>query len=232
MPIGSLTSSSGASSGSLNVPVPEERATTDAQPQSISGGSGGSGNAKFKAWWDGYKDPNGKYTGADLTRITMRELSYLPASFYEITPKDYKTWCPAFPKLSAEQRKGFYLGLISGIARYESDFRANVKYLEAGGHYSRGILQLGQLALSYYPKSRCDVSGDPTQLHDVSENLTCGVMLVKHWVTKDLHVAKKGNNGTGDGRYYGAARYWSTLREGRRGYSEIGAYTRKLPVCQ
>lgn len=202
-----------------------------------SGQSGGSSSGPvsaptYVAMWDGYRDPTGEYTGADLTRMTLRELDRLDQSFFDIVPRDAHEWCPAFARQSNEGRKAFYLGFISGIARFETDFRAHVKYLEAGGHYSRGLLQLGQLALSYYPDSRCDVSGDPRQLHDLQENLSCGAMLVEYWVRRDNYIASDGNVGDADGRYFGAARYWSTLRAGRRGHDEIKEFTRNLPVCQ
>ena len=57
-------------------------------------------------------------------------------------------------------------------------------------------------------------------------------MLLDHWITRDGYVASDGNVGNGDARYFGASRYWSTLREGRRGRADIMAYTRSLPVCQ
>ena len=139
---------------------------------------------------------------------------------------------PAFDTLGREGRKAFYLAFISGIAQYESNFQRDVKFLEASGHYSRGLLQLGQLALSYYPESRCDVSGDPRQLHDLRENLACGVMLVSHWTRQDGFIASAGNVGDADARFFGSARYWATLREGRRGHDEIKAFTNSLPICR
>ena len=200
---------------------------------SSSGSSSGPvADPTYVAMWDGYRDSKGGYTGADLTRLTLRELDRIDQSFFGIVPRDAHEWCPAFARQSNEGRKAFYLGFISGIARFETDFRAHVKYLEAGGHYSRGLLQLGQLALSYYPDSQCDVSGDPRQLHDLQKNLSCGTMLVEYWVRRDNHIASDGNIGDADGRYFGAARYWSTLREGRRGHDEIMEFTRSLPVCQ
>lgn len=218
--------------------LPPQRAGGGFNIGSSSGSSGGGGQSTvpvtYQAMWDSYVDPNGAYTGRDLTRITLRELHAQSPAFYEVNPEDYRQWCPAFKQLDTEGRKAFYLALISGVARYESDFRAGVKYLESGGHYSRGLTQLGQLALSYYPRSRCDVSGDPRQLHDVGENLTCATMLVSYWVQRDQHIAtkRKEGEGEGDARYFGAARYWSTLREGLRGYEQISAYTRSLPICQ
>ena len=230
-----LTDSAFSSSSSIaqgsSTALPPQRSNIASGSSSSRQGGTSQIPVTHKAMWDSYRDPKGAYTGADLTRITLRELDAQPDNFLATNPKDYRQWCPAFKSLGREGRKAFYLALISGIARFESDFRASVKYLESGGHYSRGILQLGQLALSYYPDSRCDVSGDPRQLHDISENLTCGVMLVSYWTQRDEHIASNGNKGDGDARYFGAARYWSTLREGRRGYDQISAYTRALPIC-
>ena len=226
------SSSAGLSSSSGSVQLPPQRAAGGFGSSSSSGSGGGPVTpVTYQALWDSYSDPSGAYTGRDLTRITLRELEAQPDALFAVEPVDYRQWCPAFKQLDREGRKAFYLGLISGIARYESDFRANVKYLEPGGHYSRGLTQLGQLALSYYPRSRCDVSGDPRQLHNVDKNLTCATMLVSYWVQRDGYVASKGNNGSGDARYYGAARYWATLREGLRGHEQISAYTRSLPIC-
>ena len=199
----------------------------------IGSSSGPRSAPGYIAIWDGYRDPEGGYTGADLTRITLGELDRLDQSFFDIVPRDARQWCPAFARQTNEGRKAFYLGFISGIARFETDFRAHAKHLEAiSGHYSRGLLQLGQLSLSYYPESRCDVSGDPRQLHDLQENLSCGAMLIDHWVRRDNYIASDGNLGEDDGSYFGAARYWSTLRKGRRGHDEIMAFTRSLPVCR
>ena len=234
LPMAACVATLGTAS-SVGTAVGGASASTDqfSDLSSSSAGFGPLGPVEYVGMWDGYVDDRGNYTGEDLTRITLNELNYLDDSFYSIIPRDIRYWCPAFRRQSLEARKAFYLGLVSGIAQFETNFRASARYLEAGGHYSRGILQLGQLSLSYYSEgTRCDVSGDPRQLHDLEENLSCGVMLINHWVSRDKYIASDGNIGQGDARYFGASRYWSTLREGRRGRREISAFTRKLSVCR
>ncbi len=129
---------------------------------------------------------------------------------------------------SLEQRKQFWIMLISTMARYESSFRPEVNAYECrkascvykscrkvegrgfcmlGGHkldgglvISRGLMQISLESAQGYG---CDVKV-PTDLNDPIKNLTCSVKILNRFVPKDgvIGTDKKGG-----------ARYWAVLRE-------------------
>lgn len=46
------------------------------------------------------------------------------------TPKDAKNFCPAYAGLNPERRKIFWAGLLSAMARPESNFKPEATYVE------------------------------------------------------------------------------------------------------
>lgn len=58
----------------------------------------------------------------------------------------------------------------------------------------------------------CGLS-EAESLHNPFTNLSCGVKLLHHYVTKDNRISEKSGE-----NYYGGARYWAVLRPGRHDF--------------
>ena len=48
----------------------------------------------------------------------------------KLAPKDIQTFCPAYLSLDADQRTRFWVGLLSAMAKPESGFKPETKYVE------------------------------------------------------------------------------------------------------
>lgn len=127
-------------------------------------------------------------------------------------PKDIKDYCPGYSKMNKDNRKKFWLHLISSIANFESSFKPQTRYKEnfkdQNGNeiWSRGLMQISYQSSQPYG---CGFKNSEA-LHDAKANLTCAIKILNRWVRQDGVVA------TGDGKdSRGAARYWSVMRSGK-----------------
>lgn len=132
------------------------------------------------------------------------------------TPKDAEAF--SFKATTREERKAFYLMLISSMARYESSFKPETKYTEgfkdSTGEFviSRGLIQLSYESVRAYGVKLKNAE----ELHDVRKNLEATVVILNRWVSRDGVIAKT----TGDD-HFGGARYWSVLRSSKPAKAKI-----------
>ena len=129
-------------------------------------------------------------------------------------PRDVETFCPGYAAASANERKGVWIMVFSGLARYESGWRPEAA--GAGGRY-RGLLQISPATARFHG---CDLS-HPAGLYDGATNLACAVRIANAAVARDGVIA------TGRG---GMAADWPPLRDATR-RAEIAGFTRALPQC-
>lgn len=172
----------------------------------------------YKAEWDVLQ------RGPQLTSSVILALDTVGKNLMLVNPDDSKTFCPQLKKLTTDQRRQFYLTLISAMAQRESGFKSESTYKEsfkdAKGKnvISRGLLQISYESAKAYG---CELS-KPEDLHDDNKNLTCGVMILNRWIPKDNLI---GSNKKGGGRY------WSVLRESSDSRAKIISKLRKLDFC-
>jgi len=146
--------------------------------------------------------------------------------------KDAKKYCPKYSSLSRDQRKAFYIMLISSMARFESSFKPETTYTEdfkdSQGLWvkSRGLLQISKESANQSAYG-CKIV-DKEDLHLPAVNLACGVKILNYWIKKDGYVGTY----LSKTQIYGGARYWSVLRDISGSNSKIAAKTKALPYCQ
>jgi len=131
---------------------------------------------------------------------------------------DITTFCPGYDTATADEKKAFWAGLFSGLARYESTW--NPQAAGAGGRY-RGLLQIFPQT-AFYRGCDIDTAGD---LYDGSKNLSCAVRIASVAVERDGVVAGA------PGDWGGVAADWPPLRDASK-RSEIAAFTRAQSYCQ
>lgn len=175
------------------------------------------GQTKPKADWD-YKKTNWTDLLVDSLEKHGKEMLTME------NPKDFKKYCKGLTK---ENRKEFFVMLISSMARYESSHNPKVTYKEIfkdqKGKYviSRGLLQLSKESANG-SRYQCGIK-DENELHDPKVNLECTVKIMNHWVSTDKVIGTDKKGG---------ARYWSVLRETSNSNAKIINRLKQLPFCK
>jgi hypothetical protein len=175
----------------------------------------------YGAWHE--KNTDGNWTATAEAAV---EASGLPASL----PEDVEMFCPGYKGRSVSDRKKFWVGLLSVVAKLESNFKPESTYTESFVDsqgkkvISRGLLQIS-IESANHRKYACNIKA-VEELHDPARNLACGVKILNAWVKTDNVIATYSN-----GPARGGGRYWSTLRERRKHLPEIIKFTRALNVC-
>jgi Transglycosylase SLT domain len=131
-------------------------------------------------------------------------------------PGDIAEYCPAYPKADLADRRAFWVGLLSAIAKYESSW--NPAASGGGGRYI-GLMQISPRSAANYG---CEATSR-SALKDGSANLACAVRMVSYHVERDALVAGRGNRGVG--------RDWMPLRNAaKRG--EIADWVGAQAYCK
>jgi len=154
--------------------------------------------------------------GAEWTESTLVAVSTKDPQLSERVPADIETWCPGYTDASVEERRAFWTGLLSAVAKYESTW--NEKASGGGGRWI-GLMQIS-------PRSAANYGCDATSvgaLKDGEANLECAVEIMSRQVAKDGLVAGGGNRGIG--------RDWAPLRSSEK-REAMAAWTRAQPYCK
>ncbi|MEL6516808.1 MAG: transglycosylase SLT domain-containing protein [Pseudomonadota bacterium] len=161
------------------------------------------------ARWD-HKD-----AGDAWTRATLRALDGPGAPLVDAVPMDATAWCPAFPKADRTQRKAFWVGLLSSLAKHESTWREEVSGGEGRWH---GLLQISPATARGYGCAATSAEA----LKDGPANLSCAVRIMGVTVARDGVISEGGG---------GVAADWGPfVQEAKR--EEMRAYTRAQPYCR
>lgn len=159
------------------------------------------------------------------------ERSVAATALPDLIPNDIALFCPSYAGLNAAHRTRFWVGLISAMARPESNFKPETKYLEpeitdaAGKNVtSRGLLQISLESANQRAYS-CGIDR-AEDLHDPAVNLACAAKIMSYWVKKERSIAAQAKPAIG------ASRYWSTLRAWRHHLPEITGFTKALEFCR
>lgn len=177
----------------------------------------------YAAWAASNKD--GSWT-------RMAERAVAASALPKLQPKDIGFFCPLYPRLTSKERKKFWVGLLSAMAKPESNFQPQrfyrEKFADRKGQpvISRGLLQIS-IESANQKRYSCAVPY-PAKLHDPATNLQCGAKILARWVRTDGVITQRKATST----YYGGGRYWSVLRADKGHLKTIAAFTRQLPFCQ
>ena len=131
-------------------------------------------------------------------------------------PADIEGWCPGYEGNSMADRRAFWAGLLSAVARYESSW--NPAASGGGGRYI-GVMQISPKSAANHGCAVTNAKG----LKDGAANLECAVEMLSYQVDRDGVVAGKGNRGVG--------RDWMPLRKGDKRRA-LAAWTSTQSYCQ
>lgn len=166
----------------------------------------------------------------DWTNHLYSEMDRLGQDLLDVIPADAGTFCPNYKNLSYNDRKKYWVYIMSVMTKFESSFNTNTKYTEdfndsAGNKVvSRGLLQISIESANGYD---CEL-GNANDLHNPLKNLSCGVRILDRWVGRDGRIA-----GKVDSKWRGGARYWAVMREAdKTSYKTIVSSSKALKMCK
>lgn len=154
--------------------------------------------------------------GEDWTELTLVAISTKDPLLSQRVPADIQTWCPGYADAPVEERRAFWAGLLSAVAKYESTWNP---VASGGGGRWIGLMQISPRSAANYG---CEATSAGA-LKDGEANLECAVEIMSEQVAKDGLVAGGGNRGIG--------RDWAPLRNDSK-RAAMAAWTRQQPYCQ
>lgn len=147
----------------------------------------------------------------------MSALAQHGAPLTQVVPSDIGDWCPGYASAGPSQRRAFWTGFLSTLAKYESTYRAEAV---GGGGLWFGLLQiLPATARGYGCRAR---SGDA--LKDGPANLSCAVRIMAVTVPRDGVIALNG------ARLGGVAADWGPMRSSSK-RAQMAGWLRGQSYC-
>lgn len=154
---------------------------------------------------------------ADIwTTRTIGALESHGAQLADLVPADIETWCPHYPKASMEDRRAFWAGIFSALAKHESTWNPRAS---GGGGKWIGLTQIDPRTARWFGCEAQTVA----ELKDGAANLACAVRIAAVQVPKDNLVAGNGTKGLG--------RDWGPFRSAKK-RADMAAWTRSQSYCQ
>lgn len=150
---------------------------------------------------------------------TNRSLNVVAArddQLAEQIPADIEAWCPGYKTASIDERRAFWVGLLSATAKHESTWNPSAA---GGGGRWIGLMQISPATARHYS---CEAQS-ASALKDGAANLACAIRIMSAQVDKDGLVAGGGNRGIG--------RDWAPFRNDAK-RADIAAWTRSQSYCR
>ncbi len=152
------------------------------------------------------------------TRAALSALKTHGAPLVRTVPRDVAQWCPAYPDASDAQRRAFWVGFMSALAKHESTYRADAV---GGGGLWYGLLQILPATARGY---RCYV-GQGEALKNGAANLSCAVRIMAVTVPRDQVIAAK------DRRWRGVAADWGPMRSASK-RRDMATWLQRQSYCK
>lgn len=164
-----------------------------------------------RARWD-FQD------GAHLwTRVALSAVATHANVLTSVVPRDVDTWCPGYETASEEERRAFWVGMMSALSKHESTYNPRAV---GGGNRWYGLLQI-------YPDTArrygCYAQTGEA-LKNPASNLSCAARIMAVTVARDQAVALH------DGRWRGVAADWGPMTSQSK-RNEMSAWTRAQTYC-
>lgn len=151
----------------------------------------------------------------EWTATTLEAVETHDEALALAVPQDVAEWCPGYTKASLEDRRAFWVGLMSATARYESSWNPEAS---GGGGRWIGVMQISPRSASYHG---CEAD-TASELTDGADNLTCAATMMASAVERDGLVVGAGNRGIG--------RDWAPFRDAAKRQA-MSEWTRAQPYC-
>lgn len=152
------------------------------------------------------------------TRAALVALRTHGKALEQTVPQDIATWCPAYPDAAPEQRRAFWVGMLSALAKYESRWKPRAV---GGGDLWYGLFQI----LPSTARGYGCIATSGAALQVGAANLSCAVRIMAETVPRDRAIAIK------DGRWRGVAADWGPMRSAQK-RDAMATWTRGQSYCR
>lgn len=153
---------------------------------------------------------------AHWTVSSMQMVALNDDNLADQVPADIETWCPGYETATVEERRAFWVGLLSATAKHESTWNPEAS---GGGGKWIGLMQIDPRTAKAY---NCSATTS-TALKDGAANLSCAIRIMSKQVERDNMVAGGGNKGIG--------RDWAPFRSAKK-RADMSAWTRSQSYCR
>ena len=153
---------------------------------------------------------------SDWTKAALAVVAAHDDQLAALVPEDIDAYCPGYESASVEDRRAFWVAVLSATAKYESSF--NEAAVGGKGRY----IGLMQIMPSTAAHSGCDATS-AAALKDGEANLTCAIRIAAPKVAEDGLVAGKGNRGI--------ARDWGPWASSKK-RAAMAEWTAKQSYCR
>lgn len=154
----------------------------------------------------------------EWTAATLAALRAEGAVLASTVPADVDQFCPKYAEATLPERRAFWAGLLSALAKHESTWNPRAK---GGGGQWIGLMQIAPKTARAYGCELPDGKG----LTDGSANLACAVKIAAAQVGRDGAIVTDGAG------WRGIARDWAPMRVGAK-RADIAEWTRGQPYCK
>ena len=149
------------------------------------------------------------------TRATLAALDREGVAMMSRVPHDIEAYCPNYAELGHTERKAFWAGLMSALAKHESTYNPRAS---GGGGRWLGLMQIAPATWRGY-----GCSGNMT---NGSDNMACAIRIMSKQVRRDNAVASDGSGG-----WRGVARDWAPMQNSAK-REDIAQWTRSQSYCK
>jgi len=164
------------------------------------------------ARWDG------RQQGEEWSRAALAALLEHGRPLTRTVPRDVAQWCPGYKHAQEPERRAFWVGFLSALAKHESTWRPAAV---GGGGRWYGLLQiLPATARGYGCRARTG-----NALTDGAANLSCAIRIMAVTVPRDGVIQAR------TARWRGVAADWGPMRSDSK-RREMATWLRQQDYCQ
>ncbi|WP_370401836.1 transglycosylase SLT domain-containing protein [Sulfitobacter sp. JB4-11] len=150
------------------------------------------------------------------TRAALSALKAHGKPLVDLVPADIGNWCPAYPQATDRDRRAFWVGFLSALAKHESTYRATAV---GGNGRWYGLLQILPGTARGY---KCNV-GTGRALKNGAANLSCAIRIMAVTVPRDGVIYGRGGRGV--------AADWGPMRSSSK-RRDMAGWLREQSYCQ
>ncbi|MEO0389932.1 MAG: transglycosylase SLT domain-containing protein [Pseudomonadota bacterium] len=148
-------------------------------------------------------------------RAAVSALKSHGRALVEMTPGDIDEWCPRYRSGSDRDRRSFWVGFLSALAKHESTYKPRAV---GGGGKWYGLLQILPATARGY---QCNV-GTGEALKNGAANLSCAIRIMAVTVPRDGVIYAPGGRGV--------AADWGPMRSSSKRADMVG-WLRRQTYC-
>ncbi|MEL7090810.1 MAG: transglycosylase SLT domain-containing protein [Pseudomonadota bacterium] len=150
-------------------------------------------------------------------RAALSALKTHGAALPQMVPGDIATWCPNYEQAGMDDRRAFWVGFLSALAKFESTYKPRAV---GGGGKWYGLLQILPATARGY---KCNVGSGQALLNGAA-NLSCAVRIMAVTVPRDGVIHGR------DRKWRGVTADWGPMRSASK-RADMAAWLRGQSYC-